>query len=449
MLSREVETFFKKFIREFKKREKINFNRLKPYYNNIKSEYSKVVKNGISKQTHFSISRSESSAVHPRKKHITEISRGISFKRNYYLFTENDKIFIKGILHNTLDNIAMNSWFNQNGKTPFTQFLGNSTTDHLFGYYTPSEIHREIACEFDTREIHNLKYKSISVDFEVNYCLKRKLDDLKRLQYQIRTILLGALAPNAERYDIKLYLSNFTKEIEEGNGNILGARNINSGVTTIYRGSGNVNQTTVYRNEEMGKLIVHELIHNLEYDLAFNDSRDDELHNYFNVSRRCPILLNESYTETIACIMNSILVSIENGKNFNDVKDKLYLELVFNLFQTAKILNHFGFSSVDEMNVMDDGLGKFKQSTNVLSYFYLKTAILTDFDALMEFCEKHTDNFYIRDKEKALPDFFELAVSSTRKPRFGFYINGFIKFIQNSEGLPESIMKTLRMTIVE
>ena len=68
----------------------------------------------------------------------------------------------------------MNSWFNQNGNTPFTQFLGNSTTDHLFGYYTPSEIHREIACEFDTREIHNLKYKSISVDFEVNYCLKRK-----------------------------------------------------------------------------------------------------------------------------------------------------------------------------------------------------------------------------------------------------------------------------------
>ena len=105
-------------------------------------------------------------------------------------------------------------------------------------------------------------------------------------------------------------------------------------------------------------------------------------------------------------------------------------------------------SHVDEMNVMDDGLGKFKQATNVLSYFYLKTAILNDFDALMEFCEKHTDNFYIRDK-KALPDFFELAVSATRKPRFGFYVNGFIKFIQNSKSIPESIMKTLRMTIVE
>jgi len=449
MLSRELETFLKKFIKEFKKREKINFSRLKPYYNNIKSEYSKVVKNGSSKQTHFSIVKTESPHVHPRRKLIKEISRGISFKKNYYLFTENDKIFIKEILDNTLDNSEMNSWFNQNGKTPFTQFLGNSTTDHLFGYYTPSEIHREIACEFDTREMHNLKYKSISVDFEVNYCLKRKLDELKRLQFQIRTILLGALSPNEKRYDIKLYLSDFTKQLEEGHSKFLGARNINSGVTTIYRNSGNVNHTTVYRNEEMGKLIVHELIHNLEYDLAFNDSLDEDLHNYFNVSRSCPILLNESYTETVACIMNSILVSIENGKNFNDVKDKLYLELVFNLFQTAKILNHFGFSSVNEMNVMDDGLGKFKQSTNVLSYFYLKTAILTDFDALMEFCEKHTDNFYIRDKEKALLDFFELAVSSTRKPRFGFYINGFIKFIKNSEGIPESIMKTLRMTIVE
>ena len=449
MLSREVEPFLKKFIKEFKKRETINFNRLKPFYNNIKREYSKVVKNGSSKQTHFSIVKTESPQVHPRRKHIKEISQSVSFKRNYYLFTENDRLFIKGILHNTLDNNGMNSWFNQNGQTPFTQFLGNSTTDHLFGYYTPSEIHREIACEFDTREIHNLKYKSISVDFEVNYCLKRKLEDLKRLQYQIRTILLGALSPNAKRYDIKLYLSDFAKEIEERDSKFLGARNINSGVTTIYRNSGNVNHTTVYRNEEMGKLIVHELIHNLEYDLAFNDSRDDELHNYFNVSRSSPILLNESYTETIACIMNSILVSIENGKNFNDVKEKLYFELVFNLFQTAKILNYYGFSGVDEMNVMDDGIGKFKQATNILSYFYLKTAILLDFDALMEFCEKHTDNFYIRDKERALPDFFELAVSATRKPRFGFYVNGFIKFIQNSKSIPKSIMKTLRMTVVE
>ena len=127
--------------------------------------------------------------------------------------------------------------------------------------------------------------------------------------------------------------------------------------------------TTVYRNEEMGKLIVHELIHNLEYDLAFNDSRDDELHNYFNVSRSSPILLNESYTETIACIMNSILVSIENGKNFNDVKEKLYFELVFNLFQTAKILNYYGFSGVDEMNVMDDGIGKFKQAYKYIIIF--------------------------------------------------------------------------------
>ena len=69
---------------------------------------------------------------------------------------------------------------------------------------------------------------------------KKKIEDLKRLQYQIRTILLGALSPNAKRYDIKLYLSNFAEK-EERDGNILGARNINSGVTTIYRNSGNVN----------------------------------------------------------------------------------------------------------------------------------------------------------------------------------------------------------------
>ena len=449
MLSSEIKTFFKHFIKEFKKREKINFDRLKPFYDNIKKEYSNVLKKGSSKQTHFSILRTDSSGVHPRRQFIKQLTNTPSFKSAFSLFSETDKVFVKGILENTLDNSAMNSWFNQNGKTPLTKFLGNSTTDHLFGYFTPSEIHHEIVCEFDTREKHHLIYNSISVEFEINYCLKRKLDQLKRVQYQIRTILLGALAPNAKKYDIKLYLSNFAKEMESGDYKVLGARNINSGVTTIYRNSGNVNHTTVYRNEEMGKLILHELIHNLEYDLAFNDSRDSELHNYFNVSRDCPILLNESYTETVACIMNCILVSIENGKNFNDIKENLYLELVFNLFQTAKILNHYGFSCVEEINTDDDGSGRFRQATNVLSYFYLKTAILMDFDALMEFCEKHTTNFYIHDKEKAIPDFFELVVSATRKSQFGFYVNGFIKVIKNGGSPSESIIKTLRMTIVE
>ena len=158
MLSSEIKTFFKHFIKEFKKREKINFDRLKPFYDNIKKEYSNVLKKGSSKQTHFSILRTDSSGVHPRRQFIKQLTNTPSFKSAFSLFSETDKVFVKGILENTLDNSAMNSWFNQNGETPLTKFLGNSTTDHLFGYFTPSG-------NFD----FNVVIRSILYDAEKKY----------------------------------------------------------------------------------------------------------------------------------------------------------------------------------------------------------------------------------------------------------------------------------------
>ncbi len=103
------------------------------------------------------------------------------------------------------------------------------------------------------------------------------------------------------------------------------------------------------------------LIHNLEFDFGFNkiDNKTD-LHSYFNVPRGSKILLNEVYTETVAVIINTIICCIEGGKSLVSLQKFLKLELMFNLFQTAKILTFMVFSDAKEINMPDD-TGRFNQ----------------------------------------------------------------------------------------
>ena len=50
------------------------------------------------------------------------------------------------------------------------------------------------------------------------------------------------------------------------------------------------------------------------------------------------------------------------------------------MYQSAKILTIFNFENADQFFKKCDG-GKFKQNTDIFSYFIVKTAILMDLDA--------------------------------------------------------------------
>lgn len=354
-----------------------------------------------------------------------------------------------------MSNTELDTWFNENGG----QELNLGGGDDRFSYFFPSEIHTEIHQEFDTTEKHKISYsrkdgKTLKINFKIEYPKGKGLTEKERIYMMMRTVILGALSPTLKHYDTIIYPSNSKKDFKNTNSSRkLGASNVNSGVTTIYRAPGITNQTTVFRREELGKLLIHELIHNLEFDFGFNsvDSIRD-LHTFFNVPRGSDILLNESYTETVACIVNSIICCIESGKTLVSLHKFLKLELIFNLFQTAKILDYYGFSNAEEINMPDDSLGRFNQSSNVLSYFFLKTALLHNFQNFMDFVDRNSVNFCLKSQEsiELQTEFVELIISSTRRPDFIEDINQMMRFIrEHRESIPEDLSSTLRMTCVE
>ena len=62
--------------------------------------------------------------------------------------------------------------------------------------------------------------------------------------------------------------------------------------------------------------------------------------------------------------------------NTDDLKhciEVLNKELKFSLYQSAKILDYFGFKTALEFFKRNDGNRKFKQKTSVFSYYIVKT----------------------------------------------------------------------------
>ena len=137
--------------------------------------------------------------------------------------------------------------------------------------------------------------------------------------------------------------------------------NINSGLS--YE-----NNIIIYRKEELLKVLVHEIIHILDIDIKYEDD------NYKKkiLDKLCvnSLLINESYVETWANILNIYLILIEkNGVVTNEEYIKKFIEeKKFSISQCCKIIMYFKID-LSKNNCVK----KIFDTTNILSYILLKT----------------------------------------------------------------------------
>ena len=122
------------------------------------------------------------------------------------------------------------------------------------------------------------------------------------------------------------------------------ANNINSGVSVFKFNENLPIITTVYRNEEMHKLLIHELIHTYKYDFRFMEF-NLKISDFINISRDTKLTPNEAYTEVVTVILNTAAESynFKDHANFDLFKVMLEYEAQYSLLQCAKILNFYGF----------------------------------------------------------------------------------------------------------
>ena len=286
----------------------------------------------------------------------------------------------------------------------------NSLGDVLNNRFTPSQI-RDYAMSDDGIERHEETINDYTQLFyyDINEPDVRLIEKIKfRVEYLRHKAWGGQL-------EIHIYPSDFKKTFPQDTYEEMDIDNINSGLTTSYKYTG-FQKIIIYRNEEMMKVLVHELLH--AYGYGDTDYENFNYNRILDVSPNYNLLLNEAYIEFNAVVYNAYLMILErnaaideNGQPRFDrnaellFKQMIRQEIMFSINKVAQILKFFGYKTFEEFRSPNMGtIYKFREKTSVISYFIIKLFILNNYEKYIYFNSMNSNNndivFILGDPEK-------------------------------------------------
>jgi len=197
--------------------------------------------------------------------------------------------------------------------------------------------------------------------------------------------------------NIYLYFTSLLKKLPSSNDYVLGENNVNTAFTTTCPIDSEI---VIFRKEEWFKVLIHETFHNfgLDFSSMSCEAINNCILNIFPVNSQ--VNSYEAYTEFWAEILNGLFCSFFELKNKSNINEFLsnaefYInfERFYSLFQMVKTLQFMGltykelYSKSEHAKIYRDKL--YKENTNVLSYFVLKTILINNFQGFISWCDKN------------------------------------------------------------
>jgi len=281
-----------------------------------------------------------------------------------------------------------------------SNFISKAITTYI---YNNIKYKYNITATYKLLEI-NLNYYSVTNTLKMDY-----------FDIILKHIILfyNIFGADITKLDISIYDTPFKKHIE-GIDTITPSQ-INSGYSIPYS-----KQIVIFRKEELMKVLIHELLHVFQFEIREKSGACGMFCDLYSIKTE-PFLVNEAIVELYAIIYNSIILSINMYKRVDKTKilEMLNLELDFNLYQTAKILNFSKFNNIEEFlckctnkNIMETG-------TNIISYIIIKTLILFNINKL--------HNYNVLDNRKLIE---QLVARFFKDIKYQNIIDYYMKHIQ-------------------
>ena len=192
---------------------------------------------------------------------------------------------------------------------------------------------------------------------------------------------------NSNGLQVNFFMTHFVKEFELYTNKVLGAININSGLTYPCQKTGII---YIYRKHEFFKVFIHETLHSYNVDkLAHTNYESNSyfqaLIHTFNIAPSAKsykkIGLNEAVTEFWAFIIHTFIYCYNNSSNFSKLLEnfeRFYkIEVSHSFFQVAKILH------VNKLNyaqflttITKNGPVLYNETSHILSYIFFKSLLI-------------------------------------------------------------------------
>lgn len=321
----------------------------------------------------------------------------------------------------------------------------NSKTEYL---YTFSLFHRII-------KVYFIDEKQLPIEY-YNNAVKRMLLWFYILAHHTSDTCSKTIS-------VFIYLTSLKKTIPDHHSMPFTQHHANTGFTRTCISDSEI---VIYRKEEWFKVFLHESIHNFAID--FSDMDIDHINKqilqlYPGVNSE--VTLFESYTEFWAEIMNVVICSFILTKSYKEYLKYcdffINCERNFGIFQLVKILKHMDLTYSDIINDEEESISKsisksisnsmsnsksskskYKEETNILSYYILKNVLLNNYQDFLLWCEKNNKGlFQFIKSEVHLQLFYQFIERNYKSPS----MLGMIKHAETTKNLD----KNMRMTCLE
>jgi hypothetical protein len=236
----------------------------------------------------------------------------------------------------------------------------------------------------------------------------------------------------------------------------MGRKQINSGFTS-FTALGKDKAIVIFRYEELIKVLIHELIHSFLIDRNLYRSQPiinylkDKFPNISHYEFECDrsqhnILLGETFVEGMAHIFYCIFLA-KFLKKENLFHYFIKLTIQWGLFQTAKILEHYGFDSFEEF-LSPHSKKVLLEGTNINAYYIIRSALLFNIAGFYRYflknCKDEKDiKTFLDQTPGKIPSFIDFVDESLNDKDFRKIIAVLIKKVKKEKntGL---IWRTLR-----
>jgi hypothetical protein len=261
--------------------------------------------------------------------------------------------------------------------------------------------------------------------------------------------------------NIYLYFTSLLKTLPSSNIYVLDENNVNTAFTTTCPSDSEI---VVFRKEEWFKVLIHESFHNfgLDFSMMNNEVVNNCILNIFPVNSQ--VNSYEAYTEFWAEIINALFCSFFELKNKSEINDFLsgcefYInfERRYSFFQMVKTLQFMGltyrdlYSKTEHAKVHRENL--YKEKTNVLSYYVLKTIMLNNFQVFLSWCNKNNLSLLNFKKtignQNAFCEFIRKNYKTKSMLECVDESEEFLSKLKRKKGNTKYILSNMRMSICE
>lgn len=299
------------------------------------------------------------------------------FDRIFYIVKEYSKSYKQIEFSQVIEN-----WNKQNVETLKGQYLHDSIYNEII---TKMEVSVQATWMYDNTKIRVLLLYS---QYD-----KERSEKLMSLINMLVFLVKRMFKRNLDYVDIMLIHIDKPKVKPKQDGVQLTSEHINSGVS--WRTG---NKIVVYRIEEMVKVLIHELIHVINHNQRdVRKGEEEPLNKYFNISPSKSVTINESFTDTLACIINTALYTIKYHETDYHVKvmKNFEIERNFIMNQAINVLSYTKYKIKKNKIYRSYHIIEY---THVISYYVLKALMIYKIDLYINYLFSNT--FYLNDPIK-------------------------------------------------